>query len=110
MNRNNYDFLNRDNIPNINNRNLINRIETKVKDRLELFTDTSRTILWIIITLNILFFFYSFSYLIKPTNTKTLFGIIVMFLLAVYSLIIFTYAAKALGFINKIPWDSILRV
>lgn len=97
----------------INNRNLRNSFETKVKekvkDRLELFTDMSKTFLWIIIALNILFFFYSFSYLLRTTENKSLFGIITMFLLAIYSLIIFTYAAKALGFINKIPWDSYIN-
>jgi uncharacterized membrane protein (DUF106 family) len=92
----------------------INGLETKkvkemVKDKIELFTDMSKTFLWIIIALNILFFFYSFSYLLRTTENKSLFGIITMFLLAIYSLIIFTYSAKALGFINKIPWDSYIN-
>ena len=92
MNRNYFDDI-----------NMVNTVKNKVRERIELFSETSKEILWVIIILNILFFIYSLSYLFG--QIKTFFGIITMFLLAIYSLVIFTYAIKTLGFINKIPWE-----
>jgi hypothetical protein len=83
--------------------NMINTLKTKVKEKVELFSETSKEILWGIIILNIIFLVYSLYYL--SGKNKTFFGVITMFLLAIYSLVIFTYAVKTLGFINEIPWE-----
>ncbi len=88
--------------------NIINEFKDKlntineVREKAEFLVGTSKTVLYTLIGFNVLFLIYAIWYLLLSSEKTTPFGVIVMILLILYSVVLTIYSFRALNVIKNL--------
>jgi hypothetical protein len=88
--------------------NTINEFKDKlntineVREKAEFLAGASKTVLYTLIGFNVLFLIYAIWYLLFSYEKTTTFGVIVMILLILYSVVLTIYSFRALNVIKNL--------